>query len=251
MAMGGRRPPVRSTAMRLADGRFARPAPPCSEGARRVRLSTRRPGRFRVLAAVVGVGTVVGLAGCSATGGQPSGDGMMGGSQSATGMGGSRTGAGMGSVPGYQDAPLSCSAPDPLPGRTVAVALGDMGMSSMMGGDAPMGARMMLRATPSTVAAGQVSLVVSNLGWRTHEVVVLPLPAGAAAGQRVPQANGKIDETGALGEASNSCAGGSGQGITSGSVGWTTLTLAPGRYELVCNLKNHYANGMYQELVVT
>lgn len=41
------------------------------------------------------------------------------------------------------------------------------------------------------------------------------------------------------------------EGITSGSVGWTTLTLAPGRYELVCNLKNHYANGMYQELVVT
>ncbi len=157
----------------------------------------------------------------------------------------------MGSVPGYEYAPLRCSAPASLPGRTVAVALGDMGMSSMMGGDAPMGARMMLRATPSTVPAGQVSLVVSNLGWRTHEVVVLPLSASAAAGQRVPGADGKVDEAGALGEASNTCAGGSGEGITSGSVGWTTLTLAPGHYELVCNLKNHYANGMYQELVVT
>jgi len=29
------------------------------------------------------------------------------------------------------------------------------------------------------------------------------------------------------------------------------VTLAPGRYELVCNLQNHYANRMYQELVVT
>jgi len=27
--------------------------------------------------------------------------------------------------------------------------------------------------------------------------------------------------------------------------------LAPGRYELICNLPNHYADGMYQELVVT
>ena len=25
---------------------------------------------------------------------------------------------------------------------------------------------------------------------------------------------------------------------------------APGRYELVCNLKNHYANGMHHELDV-
>jgi uncharacterized cupredoxin-like copper-binding protein len=29
------------------------------------------------------------------------------------------------------------------------------------------------------------------------------------------------------------------------------VTLAPGRYELVCNLRNHYANGMHQEIVVT
>jgi uncharacterized cupredoxin-like copper-binding protein len=29
------------------------------------------------------------------------------------------------------------------------------------------------------------------------------------------------------------------------------VTLAPGHYELVCNLENHYADGMYQELDVT
>ncbi len=32
---------------------------------------------------------------------------------------------------------------------------------------------------------------------------------------------------------------------------WTTLTLAPERYELICNLPNHYADGMYQELQAT
>jgi uncharacterized cupredoxin-like copper-binding protein len=41
------------------------------------------------------------------------------------------------------------------------------------------------------------------------------------------------------------------QAIASGSVGWVTLTLPPGHYELVCNLQNHYASGMRQELVVT
>ena len=89
------------------------------------------------------------------------------------------------------------------------------------------------------------------MGWRTHELVVLPLADGAAAGQRVPGADGKVDETGSLGEVSNSCAAGAGDGITAGAVGWTTVTLSPGRYELVCNLQNHYANGMYQELVVS
>jgi hypothetical protein len=29
------------------------------------------------------------------------------------------------------------------------------------------------------------------------------------------------------------------------------MTLAPGRYELICNLRNHYANGMHQQIRVT
>lgn len=66
----------------------------------------------------------------------------------------------------------------------------------------------------------------------------------------MPGADGKIGEAGSLGEASASCRGGSGEGIRAGTVGWTTLTLAPGRYELVCNLRNHYANGMHQLLQV-
>ena len=157
----------------------------------------------------------------------------------------------MGSFPGgYHRSRLTCSAP-PLPGRTVRVALGDMGMTTMMGGTAPLGGHMMLRAFPSTVPAGRVSFVVGNMGWRTHEMVVLPLARGQVDGQRTPDRNGRVAETGSLGEASASCAAGSGEGITSGSVGWVTLTLRPGRYELICNLRNHYANGMHQSLVVT
>jgi uncharacterized cupredoxin-like copper-binding protein len=89
------------------------------------------------------------------------------------------------------------------------------------------------------------------MGWRTHEMVALPLAPGQAAGQRTPGADGKVDEAGSLGEASTSCATGPGDGIKSRRVGWVTLTLPAGPYELVCNLRNHYANGMHQLFVVT
>lgn len=157
----------------------------------------------------------------------------------------------MGGGSAYHYSHLTCAAPASLPGSVVNVTLADMGMTQRMGGTAPMGAHMTLRATPTTAPAGQVSLVASNMGWRIHELVVLPLAAGAAAGQRVPGPDGKVDEAGSLGESSNNCAAGTGDGITAGGVGWTTVTLKPGRYELLCNLSNHYADGMYQELIVT
>ena len=158
----------------------------------------------------------------------------------------------MGSVPrGYHMSQLTCAAPSPLPGTTVDVMLADMGMTQMMGGVAPMGQHMMLRAVPAEVPAGQVSFVVANMGWRTHELVVLPLGAGQQAGRRVPEPDGKVDEAGSLGEASASCAEGPGEGIKAGTVGWVTLNLPAGRYELICNIRNHYVNGMHQLLIVT
>jgi uncharacterized cupredoxin-like copper-binding protein len=203
-------------------------------------------GVARRLAAVVVVAGV--LAGCTAAT-SPAGSGMMGGPPVAQT---DPTGAPMmGGAAGYAFSRLTCAAPASLPGTTVEVMLGDMGMTQMMGGTAPLGGHMMLRVTPATVPAGQVSLVVSNMGWRTHELVVLPLAAGGSAGQRVPGADGKVEETGSLGEVSNSCAAGAGDGITAGAVGWSTVTLPPGNYELVCNLENHYANGMYQALMVS
>ncbi len=182
------------------------------------------------------IGAVL-LAGCVTV------DGPGGGGMGGPGM--------MGADSAYHYSRLTCSAPADLTGARVIVMLGDMGMMRMMGGTAPLGVRMMLRAVPGTVPAGPVSLLAENMGWRTHELVILPLAAGVAAGQRVPGADGTIDETGSLGEASASCGAGTGDGITSGSVGWMTVTLAPGRYELLCNLPNHYADGMYQELIVT
>lgn len=156
----------------------------------------------------------------------------------------------MGGEPSYHYSRLNCAAPTGLPGSVINVGLADEGMTQMMGGDAPIGARMMLRVVPAKVAAGKVSFVAANMGWRTHELVILPLPQGQTAGSRVPGADGRIDETGSMGEASNTCSSGAGDGIQAGAVGWITVTLKPGRYELVCDLTNHYANGMNQEFLV-
>ena len=90
-----------------------------------------------------------------------------------------------------------------------------------------------------------------DAGWRTHELVILPLGAAAPAGHLRAGPDGKVQESTSVGEASKSCQAGSGEGIKAGAVGWTTLTLVAGRYELICNLPNHYANGMHQLLVVT
>ncbi|XAS75591.1 hypothetical protein V3G39_13145 [Dermatophilaceae bacterium Sec6.4] len=193
------------------------------------------------------------LTGCGGSGSMM-GDGgsAMGGTGQGMSDGGSamgRTGQGMN---GYTLSGSTCTPAAPSSsGAVVHVILADMGMTQMMGGTAPMGARMMLRATPSTVAAGTITLQASDRGWRTHELVVLPLAAGAKIGQRIPGANGKVSETGSLGEASTACAAGAGEGIPAGSASWVTLKLPAGRYELVCNLPNHYADGMRQELDVT
>lgn len=192
----------------------------------------------RTLALLATLGGLV-LTGCSSTSTTSQGHGGDGGS----GM--------MGDGSSYRSSTRTCSTPDSLPGTQVKVTLVDMGMTKMMGGVAPMGARMSLLASTTQVPAGKVSLVVSNRGWRTHELVVLPLGAGGAAGERVVGSNGRVSEAGSLGEASRSCGPDSGEGITSGSAGWTTITLTPGRYELVCNLRNHYANGMRLALVVS
>ena len=140
---------------------------------------------------------------------------------------------------------ISCSAPN-LPGATVSVRVTDAGDAMM--GQAPMMAT--LRATPPIVPAGRVSFVVSNSGALVHELVVLPLPADGP-GTRPTGTDGKIDESQSLSEASRSCAAGTGNGIAPGSTGWTTVTLKPGRYELVCDQPWHYAAGMFDVLTVT
>ena len=171
----------------------------------------------------------------------------------------------------------TCAAPD-LPGSTLDVTLADMGGmmggrmpswrngqlmpragpgmmgsgGSMMGSSRPIpfGRMMTVMVSPAEVSAGTVSFRVWNTGTITHEFVVMPMPPGGP-GSRAVGSDGKVSEDGSLGEASRSCAAGTGEGIQPGAQGWVTIQLAPGSYELICNLPGHYAMGMYTELDVT
>jgi len=206
---------------------------------RRVRRPSRRLLLAGMLTAVVlAVGSTVGLAVSGAFRGQATTGTRAPTSRAASGP--------------------RCAAPR-LAGAVVEVTLADMGggmMSgpsrpgSMMGGSRGMGMARVL-VSQGAVSAGTVSLRVVNQGAATHELVVLPLPAGQAAGARTAGADGRVDETGSLGEASRSCGAGEGDGIAAGTTGWVTLTLRAGRYELVCNLPGHYQAGMHAELDVT
>lgn len=151
----------------------------------------------------------------------------------------------MGPRAGHYLSESVCSPSTKWVGQTINVSVIDMGM--MMGRVG----RMNLSASPSTVSAGKLNIVVTNLGMRTHELVILPLAANQSAGSRIVGADGRVDETSSVGEVSNNCASGTGEGILSGSRGWSTLTLTPGRYEFICNIPNHYSAGMYQEVLVT
>ena len=147
----------------------------------------------------------------------------------------------------------ACTAP-PLPGTVVDVRLINMGGPMMRGGGSMMGGTMMggtmrVVADRASVPAGTVSLRVANVGSLVHELVVLPLDG--RVGDRPAGADGRIAETGSVGEASRSCGAGSGDGIAPGALGWVTLQLPAGDYELVCNLPGHYAAGMYTALHVS
>jgi uncharacterized cupredoxin-like copper-binding protein len=159
----------------------------------------------------------------------------------------------------------ACTAPA-LPGALIDVMLADMGgqmgqgrRGGMMGaGAGPMmaggwgGAGMMIvRVSPTSAAAGTVSFRVTNTGALPHELVVMPLALDARPGQRAVGADGTVDETGRIGEASNTCGADGGDGILPGGKSWTSVGLSPGRYELLCNLPGHYASGMFAELDVT
>jgi len=183
----------------------------------------------------------------------------------------------------FVNAPPSCDPPA-LPGTIVNVTLTDMPGTmmgpgtmgpGMMGGPGRMGPGMMgprpggrygpgasgqgypwpgmrmmsILIDPATVPAGPVSFRVMNTGVWIHELMVLPLGHGQYPGQRPIGANNEVDESASLGEAAP-CGGGDSHDIVPGGTGWTTITFAPGRYELICNIAGHYWAGMYTEITV-
>lgn len=153
-----------------------------------------------------------------------------------------------------QSQAVACTVPT-LPGATVDVTLGcrwdgrdDVRRPVRL---ATLAARHLARRGPATVPHGRVSLQVFNEGIIIHKLVVLPLARGQQVGRRGTGQDGRVTEDSSVGEASNDCAADSGEGITAGGSGWTPLSLAAGRYELLCNLPGHYHAGMFTDLDVS
>lgn len=210
-----------------------------------------------IVFSVVGlIGSTVAFAAISGSAGPRPGNGS-----GTSGYGGPGPYAGMMGGPGLAGGrtftQTGCTVPA-LPGTVVTYTAMDMGMGAGIGGGMMGGAYgdavgpMRLLPSATTVPGGQVSLVLRNAGTRPHELVVLPLGTGQVAGQRTVGSDDKVSESGSLGEVHQVCPADTGvDGTVPGGIATVTLTLAPGSYEVVCNLPGHYRAGMYATLTVS
>jgi uncharacterized cupredoxin-like copper-binding protein len=95
---------------------------------------------------------------------------------------------------------------------------------------------------PRTAAAGVVTVTVRNRGPVAHELIVVR--RGSA---RLPL---RSDDTTVDEEALDPVTAGALEPADAGAVRALRVRLAPGRYELFCNMSGHYLGGMRSELVV-
>ena len=102
-----------------------------------------------------------------------------------------------------------------------------------------------VRADATTVHAGQVTFTFTNIGTVIHEMLVTrtDIAPGHIA---VDPTNQKFNEddpaSKVLDEVSE---------LDPGKTGSVTMNLTPGIYQLVCNVPEHYTDGMYMTLTVT
>ena len=106
------------------------------------------------------------------------------------------------------------------------------------------GGEMSIELSRDSVPAGEVTFQVVNAAEDTpHEMIVVRLDE-ADQEFAVDPATEKVDKSAIddLGEV---------EGLKAGQSGDLTLTLEPGPYRLICNLKGHYAAGMEIPFTVT
>jgi hypothetical protein len=95
---------------------------------------------------------------------------------------------------------------------------------------------------PDHISSGEIRLVVRNHGPDTHELIIV-----RSARSRLPlRLDGLTVDERVLRAVTVASLGGAGPG----SVRRLRLHLAPGRYELFCNMAGHFMAGMRGELVV-
>jgi uncharacterized cupredoxin-like copper-binding protein len=95
---------------------------------------------------------------------------------------------------------------------------------------------------PKTMRAGAVTFMVRNRGPVAHELIVVR--RGRSELPLRPD-NVTVDE-----DALEPVTAGALEPAESGGVRALRVRLAPGRYELLCNMSGHFLGGMHTELVV-
>ena|SRR2546428_12429077 len=95
--------------------------------------------------------------------------------------------------------------------------------------------------TPGHISAGAAELVVTNHGPDTHELIIVRSRRSSQLPLRLDGVT--VDEE-ALHEVATV------EGVAPKGVGRVRLHLAPGRYELFCNMAGHFMAGMHGDLVV-
>ena len=96
-----------------------------------------------------------------------------------------------------------------------------------------------IAASTKSITAGKVTFVVRNAGKMKHEFVVMRSNRHHHLLQMVGQ---QASEVGVKGEIEE---------FAAGRTKRLTLTLAPGKYVLLCNLPGHYKRGQFISFVVT
>jgi|SRR6266571_2414131 len=94
--------------------------------------------------------------------------------------------------------------------------------------------------TPGHMSAGAAELVVTNHGPDTHELIIVR----SQRSQLPLRLDGLTVDEDALHEVAIV------EGVDPEGVGRVRLHLAPGRYELFCNMAGHFMAGMHSDLVV-
>jgi hypothetical protein len=94
--------------------------------------------------------------------------------------------------------------------------------------------------TPDHIPAGETELVVRNQGPDTHELIIV-----RSRRSRLPL---RLDGLTVDEEAVRAVA--TVEGVAPERAGRVRLHLAPGRYEVFCNMAGHFMAGMHSELVV-
>jgi len=137
-----------------------------------------------------------------------------------------------------------------ISGAALALALAAAGLGACSSGGGPkekLGAdefEYQIRLDRTTVPAGAVRVTAHNRGNSVHELVAFR--TDLADGALPTTSTGLVDEE----RAGLTHLDPEAEAIAAGASKAITLHLEPGRYVLVCNLPDHYRQGMHTALTV-